>query len=327
MTNKEKYAQFCEKTYVPVFSKPWWMDAVCGKDNWDVWICALDGEQVCAAMPYYMENRDKGKYITKAILTQINGLFIDYPKEQKLAAKQGFEEKICNEAIEYIESLDFDVYEQQFHHSFRNFLPYWWRGYTIIPRFTYVIEDTSDMGQIEAGFTANCRKNMRKGYRNTSFFASLEKAQFYKEHEKIYLRQGLYCPFSYELWERLYNACIQNSAGQILSAQDVQGNVLSLMFVVWDEKALYPLLGGSVPEYSNLQTYTALTHKSIELASQKGLSYDFEGSVIKRINHAFREFGGEPKEYFRIRKVFNPNIIRVETEQKIEQLMRTQKSE
>lgn len=99
------------------------------------------------------------------------------------------------------------------------------------------------------------------------------------------------------------------------------------MFVVWDEKALYPLLGGSVPEYSNLQTYTALTHKSIELASQKGLSYDFEGSVIKRINHAFREFGGEPKEYFRIRKVFNPNIIRVETEQKIEQLMRTQKSE
>ena len=83
---------------------------------------------------------------------------------------------------------------------------------------------------------------------------------------------------------------------------DVQGNVLSLMFVVWDDKALYPLLGGAIPEYANLQTYTALTHKSIELASQKGLSYDFEGSVIKRINHAFREFGGEPKNYFELER-------------------------
>ena len=183
------------------------------------------------------------------------------------------------------------------------------------------------MEQIEAGFTANCRKNMRKGYRNIDHFASLEKEKFYQEHEKIYLRQGLHCPFSYELWERLYDACIQNESGQIISAQDVQGNVLSLMFVVWDDKALYPLLGGAIPEYANLQTYTALTHKSIELASQKGLSYDFEGSVIKRINHAFREFGGEPKEYFRIRKVFNPDIIRIETEQKIKLLVQEQKSE
>ena len=50
------------------------------------------------------------------------------------------------------------------------------------------------------------------------------------------------------------------------------------------------------------------------MASQKGLKYDFEGSVIKRISKSFREFGGEAKPYFRIRKVFNPEIIRREAE-------------
>ncbi len=33
MSSKEKYEIFCTKTYVPVFSKPWWMDAVCGPDR------------------------------------------------------------------------------------------------------------------------------------------------------------------------------------------------------------------------------------------------------------------------------------------------------
>ena len=56
------------------------------------------------------------------------------------------------------------------------------------------------------------------------------------------------------------------------------------------------------------------------MASAQSLNFDFEGSVIKRINHAFREYGGIPKQYFRIRKVFNPEIIRAETEQRIANL-------
>ena len=52
----------------------------------------------------------------------------------------------------------------------------------------------------------------------------------------------------------------------------------------------------------------------IEEAIQLGLVYDFEGSVIQRIAKSFREFGGVPKPYFRIRKVFNPEIVRNEAE-------------
>ena len=36
MTNKERYEQFCASTYVPIYSKPWWLDAVCGSDEKNV---------------------------------------------------------------------------------------------------------------------------------------------------------------------------------------------------------------------------------------------------------------------------------------------------
>ena len=39
--------------------------------------------------------------------------------------------------------------------------------------------------------------------------------------------------------------------------------------------------------------------------------------MIQRIAHSFRQFGGVPKPYYRIRKVFNPEIVRREAEEYI----------
>lgn len=314
--NKIKYQTFCEENYVPVYSKPWWMDAICGEDKWDVWLYEKGGA-VMAAMPYYMEKRGDYAYITKAPLTQNNGLIISYPDGQKLIKRQAFEEEIVNAAVNYIYSLNLDVYEQQFMPSFRNHLPYFWHGFEVIPRVTYVITDTSDLSKVESNVSSNYRKNIRKGRKSIARIASIGPEKFYQEHEKIFARQGLPCPFSFEFWMRLYQACQEHNAGEILTAQDDHGTILSLIFLVWDEMSMYLLLGGEVPEYASLQTYMALVWESIERASHAGLKFDFEGSVIKRINHAFRQFGGTPMQYFRIRKVFNPEIVRKEAEEKI----------
>lgn len=35
--NKSEYIDFCiHESLIPVFSRPWWLDAVCGPDLWDV---------------------------------------------------------------------------------------------------------------------------------------------------------------------------------------------------------------------------------------------------------------------------------------------------
>ncbi len=313
---KQKYEVFCEKNYVPIYSKPWWMDAVCGEENWDVWLYE-NGSEVLAAMPYFMKERGKYRYITKPPLTQNNGIIFSYYDNMGLIAKQNFEEKVINEANLYIENLEIDVYEQQFQYSFTNWLPFFWNRYQAITRYTYVIEETKDLGIVWEKIYGNRRKKIKKGLKNTEYREDLSEKDFFEENKKIYYKQGLDSPISYELWKRVYKACQIHNAGKIMCRRTPDEIVASISFVVWDEKCVYKLIGGPIPEMANLEAHSAMTWNEIEFAHKQGLKYDFEGSVIKRISKSFREFGGEPKPYFRIRKIFNPEIIRNEAEETI----------
>lgn len=292
------------------------MDAICGEENWDVWLYEK-GTNILAAMAYYLQKRGGYLYITKPPLTQNNGLLIRYPQNQKRVKRAHLEEEIAFAAARHIRSLGIDVYEQQFHYRYNNFLPWFWNRYICIPRVTYVIDDTKNMASVDSEISSKYRSVIRKGRRSVSRFSEIQPEKFYELHEEIFLRQGLECPFSREQWERLYKACTVREAGCVLTAQNNQGTVLSLAFFVWDDESLYLLAGGPVPEYASLDTYDALVYEGILLASRKGLKFDFEGSVVRQINHSFREYGGVPKLYYRIRKVFNPDIIRQEAEESI----------
>ncbi|MCI8752175.1 MAG: methicillin resistance protein [Lachnospiraceae bacterium] len=326
MNNKEKYEHFCEKIYVPIYSKPWWMDAVCGKENWDIWLYEK-GNNILAAMPYYLKKNGNYKYITKAPLTQNNGIIFNYPADgvMKNIAKQKFEEEVIVQACKFIKKLDLDVYEQQYHYDYTYYLPFFWNNYTIVPRINYVLENTSNVEELWENLSSNYRKNIKKGQKNSFVKQDLDKQKFYKEHEKIFQKQGLECPFSYPLWENLYNACKKNNVCKILYALDKDNNITSLLFLVWDEKSMYHLLGGSIPSYQKLESYNALTWTAIKMASYMGLKYDFEGSVIEKISKSFREFGGEAKIYYRIRKVFNPEILKKEYIEHLDVLIKENK--
>lgn len=64
MTPKDKYRQLCkEDKTIPIYSKDWWMDVVCGEDNWDVLIVEK-GDEIAASMPIYIKKKYGIKYIT-----------------------------------------------------------------------------------------------------------------------------------------------------------------------------------------------------------------------------------------------------------------------
>lgn len=319
MTNKEKYVNFMKKVYIPIYSQDWWMDTVCMPENWDVWLYEKNNE-IFAAMPYYFEKRGKYFYITKAIFTQNNGIIFRYPDGMNSISKQAYEEKIIDAACEYIASLNVDVYEQQYQYTFDNYLPFLWNGYKAIPRYTYVIEKGIDVEDVWSGISSKYRRNIRKGQKAGKCSENITVEEFYEEHRKIYLKQGKECPFTFDVWQRLYKNCVDRECGKMLCYRDNNGNILSVLFLVWDDKAIYHLLGGSVPEFQHLETFNALVWEAICFSRKMGLAYDFEGSVIKRISKSFREYGGKPKLYFRIRKIFNEDILKMECNEECEKL-------
>ena len=57
MTNKERYQRLCDtEPGICVYDQPWWMDAVCGAENWDVVLYEKKGNLV-GALPYYCRKR------------------------------------------------------------------------------------------------------------------------------------------------------------------------------------------------------------------------------------------------------------------------------
>lgn len=321
MGNKDEYQHFINKTYVPIYSQPWWLDAICGQDNWNVWLYETGGN-VLAAMPYYFETRGNYRYITKAPLTQNNGIIFYHSNEAKESTRFVFEEKVINEACSFLDSLNIDVYEQQFQTTFTNWLPFFWNYYECIVRYTYVFraEALENMDNIWLSMDKKKRKKVSKGIANCHIYEELDPLSFYNEVEKTFQKQGLKCPFSFELWNRLYEAVQERSCGKIIYAKNISGEIVSVVFLVWDEKRMYQLISGGDVTLQHYEGKSALVWYAINLCSQMGLTYDFEGSVIQRISKSNRLFGAEAIPYFRIRKVFNPEIIRAEAEQKIQKL-------
>ena len=103
MSNKEKYTQFCaEHANIPIFSQPWWLDAVC-PDSWDV-ILIERNDSIIASFPYFFHVIKAAKGILKFSnvgmppLTQKLGPYIIYNNitENK---KIKYEHEIYNEII------------------------------------------------------------------------------------------------------------------------------------------------------------------------------------------------------------------------------------
>lgn len=304
MTDRERYQElFRRESTIPIFSQDWWLDTVCGMDNWGVYLIGKDMD-IKASLVYSLQECCNGKSIGRISLTQNNGIWIKYPKAQGIIARQSYEEKIVNEICDFIETLGLIKYDQQFHYHFTNYLPFFWRYYKETTKYTYVIEDTSDMERVRLGYSSKLKNVLRKAEKYLHIEEETDLEEFYSINKMSFERQGIEIPYSFEYFKKIYDACKERDSGMLLCARDEEGNTHSVAMLVWDKMSVYYLLNGTNPDLKQFQGNNLLIDYSIMEAHKRNLQFDFEGSVIKNVNHAFREFGGEPKPYFRITKEF-----------------------
>ena len=97
-------------------------------------------------------------------------LFFKIDERIKLETLSKFQEHVIDAANKFIESLEIDVYEQQYHYSFDNWLPFFWNRYTAITRYTYVINKTFDIEEMWKNISSSYRNLIRKGYKIAEVF-------------------------------------------------------------------------------------------------------------------------------------------------------------
>ena len=281
MTNKEKYRDFCKRELnIPIFSKDWWLDAVCVDGKWDVALVEKGGE-IVASMPYFIKKEGMFKVITMPALTQTMGPYIKYPHRQKYYKRLSWEKELMTKLIEQLPK--FDSFNQSFHHSITNWLPFYWKGFNFPVRYTYVIENIEDLELVYQSFDKSAKKNIKKAIKERiSIIDSDNIKKFYEVNSITFKKQNVDIPYSFNFINRLYLNSKKNNA-LIMKFAVKNDLIYSVMLAVFDNKNIYMLAGSS---NRNIQTFGAeyyLYWEMIKEANLRGLNFDFGGSMMENI--------------------------------------------
>jgi hypothetical protein len=125
---------------------------------------------------------------------------------------------------------------------------------------------------------------------------------FVEMNRKTFQRQQMDIPYSPEALRRVDTACVARNARQMYFARDEQGRIHAALYIVWDERCAYYLLGGTDPGLRTSGAMSLLMWNAMLDAAKTSVGFNFEGSVIPAIERFLRAFGGEQKTYMNIRR-------------------------
>ncbi len=302
MSNKELYRELCKvEPTIPIFSKDWWLDAVCGKDNWNV-VVVERNSNIIAAMPYYMIRKYGLTVIKMPILTQTMGPWIKYPQNQKYANRISIEKSLYMEIINRLPNFDYFI--QNFNYRVTNWLPFYWRGFNQTTRYTYVIEGLDDIEEVLSRFKDNMRNKINKARKIITEIQEGNIQDFYDINKKTFERQGIKIPYSLDLLIEKDNILSEKNCRKIYFAVDEQHRIHSALYLIWDELSSYVHMVGEDPELRKSGAGILLIYESLKYTKEVlGLDcYDFEGSMIESVEEVRRACGGVQRPYHSISK-------------------------
>jgi hypothetical protein len=278
-----------------IFQQPWWLDAV-APGRWDEVTVERDG-RVVARLPYVVRGRRRLRILTMPPLTPTLGPWLA-PSAAKHANALGDEHELLTALEAGLPAAD--AFVQHFSPTILNALPFHWAGYRLELRYTYRLEGLGSEEALWEGLRGNIRREIRKARTRVEVRDDLALDRLHAIWAKTFARQGLAAPVSLEELARLDAACARHGARTMLFAQDDEGHVHAVSYVVGDRNAAFYLIGGGDPELRTSGASSLLMWESILRARAVTDVFDFEGSMLRPVERFFRAFGGRQTPYVRV---------------------------
>lgn len=287
--------------------QPWWLDAVCSSGAWDVCLATGAGNVITGALPYFITQRWGLKIIRQPPLTSYGGPWVHYPENQdlKLQKRVNLERKILEELVRQLPKAAF--FQQSFRPEIHNWLPFQWSGYRQTTRYTYLFHKLNDLELIWAGCKNTLRTDIRKATRSVGVHREPDALMIAWElHLKSFLRKGKRPPYSYETVRSLHDVLLERGQSICFVARDRDSNIPhAALYLAFDARNASVLFTGQDPAFKSISAVWLLFWEAIKYCSEKGLAFDFEGSMEREIERGFRAFGAQLTPYHQIWKAGN----------------------
>lgn len=183
-------------------------------------------------------------------------------------------------------------------------LPFYWRGFKVTPRFTYLMDLARKENALIQSMSTKMRHHIRKAKKDqlkvvetgdSSMVRGFVLRSFARQNKRLDEKQIESVFAAYPPGFNSY--CMVT----LFADEPVAGT-----YVVYDNHSGYYLLGGHSDQTHHGAGPLAIW-MSIQRAIQLGLSiFDFEGSIIPPIERYFRGFGGRLTPYYGIYKAWIP---------------------
>lgn len=297
----DRYREHCSSSpALPVFHQPWWLDAVCGAEAWNV-VLAEKGGKLVGSLPYTTEKRRGFHVSSMPRLTQFLGPNIVYPPDQKKHyARLSWEKEIVGSLLEQLPN--FSHFSQALDRKLFNALPYYWHGFQNQLLYTYVIPNSLDI-DVDKALHSKVRSKIKQNVKNgISVHQGITMEEFYSINKQTFERQGRPIPYSLEFVENIHSRCLENNSVTTMYARNADGVITSAAFFVHDFENTYYLMGGINKDFTRSSGMESVLLEAIKLSLEKGRNFDFEGSMVESIESFFRSFGAIQTPYIMVTK-------------------------
>jgi len=300
MNKIEAYKKLCDtEPTIPIFSQYWWLDSLVGPTKWDIALVS-NGDEILASMPYTTESRITGlKVSAMPTLTQSLGPWIRKANGKystQLSHEMGLQQKLIDQLPAFAH------FTQNWHHHQTNWLPFYWNGFEQTTRYTYIIDDITDLNCVFSEFSSSYRNKIRKAKQILSIKEDLDIETFYKINSLTFSRQNISIPYSFDLLKRHDKELARREQRKIFYAIDSDGSIHSALYLTWDKLSSYVDMAGEDPEKRKSGAGILLIWEAIKYTrNQLQLNrLDFEGSMIQGVERVRRDCGARQYPYYTV---------------------------
>lgn len=299
--SKEDYINFCkDEENISIFHQPWWLDIACEGMRWDVVLAYDKSKNIIGALPYLRESKPGLQLSRMPALTPFIGPWIKPSKKEKRHARYSDEAKVMEQLVKQLPEVFY--FFQKLAPSIANWYPFYLHGYDQSTSYTYILNDIKNIDGVWDGMKNTVRTTIRKCEESLTIIESDSIDELYEIQVKIFRRQNMKVPYSKALLNKLYQRVTDHQYGKVFYAVDDKDQIYGGLFLVWDHEAAYNLIMGTNDNYHNSGAIQYLLWHAINFSGSYVEAFNFEGTMLPRVEPVFRHFGGTRTPYFRISK-------------------------
>lgn len=298
-SDKVRFRQSADQLIgLPVFFHPIWLDTVLPK-QWDVRLAFNSHNRIEAVLTYRIPSLGLGIRLKNPVLTPFWGIWVSESiyKNGRLVSKS---RQLIYKLIDLIPK-QYLITEFHLSPTLTDALPFEWRGFQNRILYTFRIPADRPLEDIWKKMSSSKRRAIKVASNILEIGVS-NQVNTLNEHIRLtYREKGMAIPFPESLPSRIHSALSPLDRSCLLVANDGDKPVGSLL-LVWDNHVMYNLLHAIPSCGRSIHAGPLLLWKAIQMAHEKKLIFDFEGSIIQNIAIFYQEFGAIQTPYLSVIK-------------------------